>query len=60
MNLRFRSSPDARPELVHTLNGSGLGMSRTYAALLETHLQADGSIRIPDALRPHFGADAIA
>ena len=48
------------PELVHTLNGSGLGMSRTYAALLETHLQPDGSIRIPAALRPHFGADAIS
>ena len=60
MNLRFRPSHDARPELVHTLNASGLGMSRTYAALLETHLQEDGSIRIPDALRPHFGADSIA
>jgi seryl-tRNA synthetase len=59
MNLRFRPERDARPELVHTLNGSGLGMSRTYAALLETHLQADGSVRIPDALRPHFGADRI-
>jgi seryl-tRNA synthetase len=59
MNLRFRPAGDARPELVHTLNGSGLGMSRTYAALLETHLQPDGSIRIPEALRPHFGSDAI-
>jgi seryl-tRNA synthetase len=59
MNLRYRASVDARPELLHTLNGSGLGMSRTYAALLETHLQADGSIRIPAALQPHFGADAI-
>ena len=59
MNLRFRASADARPELLHTLNGSGLGMSRTYAALLETHLQPDGSIRIPAALQPHFGADAI-
>ncbi|HEX2142040.1 MAG TPA: serine--tRNA ligase [Candidatus Limnocylindria bacterium] len=59
MNLRFRAAADARPELVHTLNGSGLGMSRTYAALLETHLQADGSVRIPERLRPHFGADAI-
>jgi seryl-tRNA synthetase len=44
---------------VHTLNGSALGLSRTYAALLETHLQPDGSIRIPSALQPHFGADAI-
>jgi seryl-tRNA synthetase len=60
MNLRYRASADARPELLHTLNGSGLGMSRTYAALLETHLQPDGSIRIPTELRPHFGADTIA
>ena len=59
MNLRYRPAADARPELVHTLNGSALGMSRTYAALLETHVQPDGSIRIPDALQPHFGADAI-
>jgi len=59
LNLRHRATPDARPELLHTLNGSGLGMSRTYAALLETHLQPDGSIRIPAALQPHFGADAI-
>ena len=60
MNLRYRSAPDARPELLHTLNGSALGMSRTYAALLETHLQADGSVRIPAALQPHYGADSIA
>jgi seryl-tRNA synthetase len=59
MNLRYRPAPDARPELLHTLNGSALGMSRTYAALLETHLQPDGLIRIPAALQPHFGADAI-
>jgi seryl-tRNA synthetase len=60
MNLRFRPKPEAAPELLHTLNGSALGMSRTYAALLETHLQPDGSVRIPAALKPHFGADAIA
>jgi seryl-tRNA synthetase len=59
MNLRYRPAPDARPEMLHTLNGSGLGMSRTYAALLETHAQPDGSVRIPAALQPHFGADAI-
>jgi seryl-tRNA synthetase len=59
MNLRYRPTRDARPELIHTLNGSGLGMSRTYAALLETHLQPDGSILLPGALRPHFGADRI-
>jgi seryl-tRNA synthetase len=60
MSLRFRPARGARPELVHTLNGSGLGMSRTYAALLETHLQADGSVRIPEALQPHFGSDLLA
>jgi seryl-tRNA synthetase len=59
MNLRFRPAGGARPELVHTLNGSGLGMSRTYAAHHETHHHPDGSIRVPHALRPHFGADAI-
>jgi seryl-tRNA synthetase len=60
MNLRFRPAPDARPELLHTLNGSALGMSRTYAAFLETHLQVDGSVRIPAALQPHFGRDTIS
>ncbi len=59
MNLRYRPARDARPELVHTLNGSGLGLARTYAALIETHLQPDGSILLPEALRPHFGADRI-
>jgi seryl-tRNA synthetase len=59
MNLRYRPAPDARPELLHTLNGSGLGMSRTYAALIETHLRPDGSIRLPAALQPHFGRDRI-
>ncbi len=59
MNLRYRPAPGKPPELLHTLNGSGLGMSRTYAALLETHLQPDGSIRIPTALQPHFGSAEI-
>jgi seryl-tRNA synthetase len=60
MNVRYRSSADARPELVHTLNGSGVALARTVAALLETHLQPDGSVRVPDALRPYHGADAIS
>ena len=59
MNLRFKPSADAQTKLVHTLNGSALGMSRTYAALLETHLQADGSIAVPAALQPYFGAETI-
>ena len=59
MNLRFRPAAGEPPQLLHTLNGSGLGMSRTYAALLEVHLQPDGSIRIPEALQPHFGSESI-
>jgi seryl-tRNA synthetase len=59
MNIRYRPGPDARPELVHTLNGSSLGMSRTYAALVENHLRADGSIHLPEALQPYFGAERI-
>ena len=59
MNVRYRSAADAKPELVHTLNGSGVALARTIAALLEHHLQTDGSVAIPAALRPHFGADSI-
>ncbi len=59
MNLRYRPEPDARPELIHTLNGSSLGMPRTYAAFLETHLQPDGSIRIPEVLQDRMGGDRI-
>jgi len=58
MNVRYRPQAGARPELVHTLNGSGLGMSRTVAALLETHSQDDGSIRVPEALAPYLGGTA--
>jgi len=55
MGIRYRPGADARPELVHTLNGSGLALPRTVAALLETHQQTDGSFLIPDVLRPYFG-----
>ena len=55
MAIRYRPEPGAKPELVHTLNGSGLALPRTVAALIETHQQPDGSILIPDALRPAFG-----
>jgi seryl-tRNA synthetase len=54
LNVRYRSSTDAKPELVHTLNGSGVALARTVAALLETHLQPDGAIRVPEALRPYL------
>ena len=60
MNVRYRSAPNARPELVHTLNGSGVALARTVAALLETHLLPDGSVRVPEALQPYLGTNAIS
>jgi seryl-tRNA synthetase len=59
MAIRFRPEPGARPELVHTLNGSALGMARTYAAILETYQQPDGTITVPDVLRPYLRRDTI-
>jgi seryl-tRNA synthetase len=59
MAIRFRPEPGAKPELVHTLNGSGLALARTVAAILETYQERDGSIRVPDVLRTAMGADTI-
>ncbi|MCW5853464.1 MAG: serine--tRNA ligase [Anaerolineae bacterium] len=58
-NIRFRREPRARPEFVHTLNGSGLGMPRTVIAIVENGQQADGSIVIPEVLRPYLKTDRI-
>jgi seryl-tRNA synthetase len=59
--IRFRSEKTGRNEFVHTLNGSGLGLPRTLIAVLENYQQADGSILIPQALRPYLGGvEAIA
>ena len=55
MAIRFRPEPGAKPELVHTLNGSGLALPRTVAAIIESYQQADGSIAVPDVLRPYLG-----
>ena len=60
MAIRYRPEPGAKPELVHTLNGSGLALARTVAALLETYQQPDGSIEVPDVLEPYLGVDRIA
>jgi len=54
-NIRFRRGEKEKPEYVHTLNGSGLAIGRTVAAILENYQQADGSIVIPDVLRPYMG-----
>jgi len=54
MQARFRN-PQGKTDYVHTLNGSGLAVGRTLVAVLENHQQADGSVRIPAALRPYLG-----
>ena len=58
MRLRYKDA-DGRNQFCHTLNGSGTALPRLYVALLETYQQPDGSIRIPEALVPYFGADCI-
>ena len=61
MQARWRNRATGKPEPVHTLNGSGVAVGRALVAVMENHQQADGSIRVPDALRPYMGgAAAIA
>jgi seryl-tRNA synthetase len=54
-NIRYRPEPGTKPEYVHTLNGSGVAVGRTIAAILENYQEPDGSVVIPDALRPYMG-----
>ena len=58
--IRFRAKESGKPELVHTLNGSGLAVPRVLAALLENNLQPDGRVRIPAALQPYFGKEHLS
>jgi seryl-tRNA synthetase len=57
--IRFKRDGKSKTEFVHTLNGSGLAVGRTWLAILENYQQADGSVRIPEALVPYFGGDVI-
>ena len=59
-NIRFRLAKGEKPRYVHTLNGSGLALPRTIACLLEQYQNADGSVTVPEALRPYLGIDRIA
>lgn len=59
MQARYRSAETNRPELVHTLNGSGLAVGRAMVAVLENHQQPDGSIRVPEALQPYMGGQDV-
>jgi seryl-tRNA synthetase len=58
-DIRFRRDPKAKPEFVHTLNGSGLAIGRTVSAILENCQQADGSVRVPRVLQNYMGTDII-
>ena len=58
-NIRFRREPKGKAEFVHTLNGSGLAVGRTVAAILENYQQADGSVKVPEALVKYMGTDVI-
>ncbi len=55
MQARWRNPETGKPELLHTINGSGLAIGRTLVAVLENYQQADGSVAIPDALKPYMG-----
>jgi seryl-tRNA synthetase len=55
MAIRWRPDAGAKPEVLHTLNGSGLALARTVAAILEVYQEPDGSVRVPDVLRPRLG-----
>jgi len=58
-NIRYRPEGKNKTEFVHTLNGSGLAVGRTWLAILENYQQADGTVMIPEALRPYMGTDRI-
>jgi seryl-tRNA synthetase len=59
MQARWRNPATGKPELVHTLNGSGLAVGRTLVAIMENHQRADGSICVPEVLRPYMGGIAV-
>jgi seryl-tRNA synthetase len=58
-NIRYRPDPEAKPRLVHTLNGSGLALPRVMIAIMENYQQEDGSISVPTVLRPYMNTDTI-
>src|SRR5699024_3884276 len=58
-NIKFKRDKDSKPELLHTLNGSGLAVGRTMAALLENYQNEDGTITIPEVLRPYMGGQEV-
>jgi seryl-tRNA synthetase len=58
-NIRYRPAAGAKPEFVHTLNGSGVAIGRTVAAILENYQNEDGSVTVPEAIRPYLGVEKL-
>ncbi len=58
-NIRYRPDAKSKPQFLHTLNGSGLALPRTVIAILENYQQADGTVTVPEVLRPYMGCDVI-
>ena len=58
-NIKYRPEKGAKPEFIHTLNGSGVAVGRTVAAILENYQQEDGSVLVPEALMPNMHAEVI-
>lgn len=58
-NIKYRPAPGEKPRLVHTLNGSGVAIGRTVAAIMENYQNEDGTITVPEVLRPYMGTDVI-
>ncbi|WP_263378145.1 serine--tRNA ligase [Granulicella paludicola] len=58
-NIRYKAAGEKKSEFVHTLNGSGLAVGRTYLAILENYQQADGSVRVPEVLVPYMGGETV-
>jgi seryl-tRNA synthetase len=59
MKARFRDPDSGKPQLLHTLNGSGLAVGRTLVAVLENYQQQDGNVRIPDKLQAYMGGQEL-
>lgn len=58
-NIKYRENPKDKPQFVHTINGSGVAIGRTVAAILENYQQADGTVKVPEVLKPFFREDVI-
>ncbi|MEF9935108.1 MAG: serine--tRNA ligase, partial [Clostridium sp.] len=54
-NIRYKENPKDKPKIVHTLNGSGVAVGRALSAILENYQNADGTVTVPEALRPYMG-----